>query len=134
MRFWEKVDPSGDCWVWTGRARNRGYGVVSVDGRGRLAHRVAWELERGPIPEGLNVLHRCDNPPCVRPDHLFLGTQADNMADMTEKKRRRCPKLNQSTAANLRQDLSSGMTHRAAAAKYGISRGMVSHVHAGRAW
>lgn len=90
-RLWEKVDKSGDCWVWTASSRNnQGYGLINTgghDGPVRLAHRVAYELTSGPIPEGMEVCHRCDNPLCCRPDHLLLGTHAENMRDMGDKGR-----------------------------------------------
>lgn len=82
-RFWARVDKSGCCWVWTGSCNNKGYGRFD----GEYAHRFSWRLLSGPIPDGLNVLHRCDNPPCVRPDHLFLGTVSDNARDMWAKGR-----------------------------------------------
>lgn len=86
-RFWSKVDTTGECWEWTrGRHRN-GYGCFHADGRSYRAHRFAWELTNGVIPNGLYVLHQCDNPSCVRPDHLYLGTQGDNMADCAAKGR-----------------------------------------------
>jgi hypothetical protein len=93
-RFWDKVKSFTDgCWLWQAHCFKNGYGSISyttADGRRvtLLAHRVAWELINGPIPHELHVLHRCDNPPCVNPDHLMLGTQADNLADMTAKGRR----------------------------------------------
>lgn len=87
-RFWLRVDRSGDCWRWTGTHKATGYGRLSWGGRRAApAHRVAWELTHGVIPDGVHVLHRCDNPTCVNPAHLFLGTHADNMSDRREKGR-----------------------------------------------
>jgi len=89
-RFWSKVDknaPNG-CWLWTaGKARGYGYFRIRTKKNKVRAHRMAWELTYGPIPEGMNVLHSCDNPPCCNPAHLFLGTQVDNVRDMMRKKR-----------------------------------------------
>ncbi len=100
-RFWEKVDKNGPvpahvpelgpCWVWTSSTNGRGYGQISSGGNGGRplkAHRVAWEMENGPIPDGLDVLHKCDNPICTRASHLMLGTHLDNMRDMFTKGRR----------------------------------------------
>jgi hypothetical protein len=87
-RFWAKVEKSDGCWEWTGARLRRGYGRIRVTRqRQMLAHRMSWELAYGPIPEGLYVCHHCDNPPCVRPDHLFLGTNSDNMVDAHQKGR-----------------------------------------------
>lgn len=86
-RLWPSVNRTAGCWEWTGPAFRGGYGRVYFRGRTLYAHRVSWELANGRIPDGLWVLHHCDNPPCVRPDHLFLGTHADNMADMVAKGR-----------------------------------------------
>jgi len=76
------------CWLWQGAHDGDGYGLVKVDGKLRRAARVAWEATYGPIPAGLSVLHSCDNPPCIRPDHLMVGTQRANIRDMLGKGRR----------------------------------------------
>jgi hypothetical protein len=86
--FWSHVRFSPGCWTWTGAKLWSGYGAVKVNGRTYRAHRVSWELTRpSPIPRGIYVCHVCDNPPCVRPDHLFLGNQRDNIRDASAKGR-----------------------------------------------
>jgi hypothetical protein len=92
-RFWSKVNKTETCWLWTSNVHTNGYGQIAESRNGRLrqrwlwAHRVAWELTHGPIADGLRVLHRCDVPTCVNPDHLFLGTQIENIADSVRKGR-----------------------------------------------
>jgi hypothetical protein len=88
-RFWSKVRITPGCWVWTANKINKGYGVVGPGGCQEyiLSHRASWQLHNGEIPDGLCVLHRCDNPACVNPDHLWLGTHQHNMLDKCAKGR-----------------------------------------------
>ena len=88
-RFWSKVEiiPGHECWEWTGGKNRGGYGTFYLAGRTLGSHRVSYELNIGPIQEGLSVLHRCDNPGCIRPEHLFAGNQTDNISDMIAKGR-----------------------------------------------
>lgn len=89
-RFWPKVDKrcSDECWVWRGGRYSRGYGRFFLAGKSARAHRIAWQLANGEaVPAGMIVCHSCDNPPCVNPSHLWLGTGTDNYADMVQKGR-----------------------------------------------
>jgi hypothetical protein len=90
VRFWSRVNKTATCWLWTGSIRNQfGYGRIRANNVTWPTHRLSWVLANGPIPDGLWVLHRCDNPRCVRPDHLFLGTPKDNSQDRDAKGRHR---------------------------------------------
>jgi len=91
-RFWSKVDRSGGpdaCWPFVGHRDKLGYGKILIGRSCLLTHRVAWISTNGPIPNGLCVLHRCDNPPCCNPAHHFIGTRVDNSADMIAKGRQK---------------------------------------------
>ncbi len=146
-RLWSLVKKAeGDaCWEYQGMLNDRGYGCFTMKGRKVQAHRVAWELANGPIPKDgveLCVCHRCDNPKCVRPDHLFLGTDADNIADCVAKGRNsRGPKhaaamagrpnvrrITPEQAAEVRRLRIEGLTQTKIAASVGIAPGSVSRV------
>ena len=89
-RFWNKVMKiveTDECWEWIAFKNKDGYGLFGYNGKNQKAHRVSWQLHNGPIPDGLCVLHKCDNPSCVNPNHLFLGTNADNIKDRVNKNR-----------------------------------------------
>lgn len=124
------ADPATGCWNWKGAKRAGGYGAVRLDGRIRVAHRASFEDHKGPIPAGMDVCHRCDNPACINPDHLFLGTTADNMADMVAKGRQGA-KITKADALAIRT--ASG-TQRELAARFGISQGQISHIRSGKNW
>lgn len=87
LRFWQRVDRSAGCWEWRGQKQRQGYGQVGWAGKRYSAHRFAWLIMYGPIPDGQAVCHRCDNPGCVRPDHLYLATAVENTRDMIRKGR-----------------------------------------------
>ena len=128
---WLKYVLVGDgCWIWDGAKTTGGYGHIRADGgRLRQAHRVGYEQLVGPIPPGLVACHRCDNPACVRPDHLFLGTQQENNDDMRAKGRgrrlvgERSPhsKLTKDVIAEMRAERSRGLLLREIAALHGVA-------------
>ncbi len=133
--FWARVERTASCWLWTGGTFKYGYGAVSDGGKARRAHRVAWELTHGAIPAGLHVCHQCDNPQCVNPAHLFLGTQQQNMADMVQKGRHAAarrpwrPWVLQAFALH-----ADGLNQMAIAAQLGVSQASVSRALAGKTW
>lgn len=135
--FWPKVASSGDpdaCWPWTGGVNRDGYGNAWAGGRCWKAHRIAWTLANGAIPSGLQVLHHCDNPPCCNPAHLFLGTHADNMADMVRKGRDGRRRLDEAIVARARELYASGWTFQAIADRYGVSRSGAFYAIKGQTW
>jgi len=130
--FWTHVEKTETCWRWTG-ATTRKYGVVRMNGQQR-AHRVSWTLTYGPIPSGLGVLHKCDNPPCVRPDHLFLGTQGDNVRDAHRKGRYPFAKLTAAAALEIRQRAALGEPKKVLARRFGVDPKMIRNVIQRREW
>ena len=136
-RYWSKVKKTDDgCWEWVGSRQQRGDGNLRAAGRDYLAHRVSWEIAHGPIPAGMLICHHCDNPPCVRPDHLFLGTQADNIRDMFNKGRSRGSqsKLSAKQVAEIRRARQSGEKVRVLARLYGVHRNTIYALISGRTY
>lgn len=131
----------GPCWLWTGYTTKYGYGQVTIGGQVLYTHRLAWELTNGPIPDGQWALHKCDNPPCCNPAHLFLGTQTENMADAASKLRMHngekhgIAKLTDVEVIEIRRLYASGdATLPALAKQFGVT---ISPIHAivnGRTW
>lgn len=111
VRFWGHVAKSETCWEWNSSSQENEYGSLSVGGRKVKAHRFSWELHFGPITGGLYVLHRCDNKRCVKPDHLFLGTNQDNILDASAKGRLRPHGCAIRTACRKGHEYSDGSFH-----------------------
>ena len=137
-RFLSKVVRNGRCWEWMG-SLVRGYGRFGVNGQVLLAHRAAWELFIGEIPTGMCVLHRCDNRRCVNPEHLFLGTYADNVADMHVKGRARKAKGTDNARSKLTMEIAreirkSPLGPRAEARRWGIQHSTVRQIRNGLTW
>lgn len=142
-RFFLKVQKGeGEaCWTWMGAYNTQGYGNFKVSrGTYRGAHRVSWEIHNGDIPEGLYVLHHCDNRPCVRPDHLFVGTQQDNMADAAEKGRmprgeyHPHTRMTAETVRRIRQEYAEGSSQRDLVRKYRSSPPTIHRIVHRKSW
>lgn len=135
-RFWAKVKKTEGCWEWTGNTLSNGYGQIDQMG----AHRVAWSLKNGPIPFGMFVCHKCDNPSCVRVDHLFLGSPKDNTADMLQKGRHPhgveigTNKLTKAQIESIRSEYASGASQTSLAKKYGVGQPHISSIVRKAAW
>lgn len=139
-RFWAKVEKSDGCWEWVGARYVRGYGKFVVAGKDYKAHRISKLLHDGALAADLCVCHHCDNKRCVRPDHLFIGTQADNMHDMKVKDRRKGigvgeangrAKLTQSAVEAI---LTSADGHSELGRRYGVSHSTIQNIRRGRLW
>lgn len=136
-------EPNTGCLLWSGSANPSGHGTIFYKGRPALVHRLAWEFERGD-PGALCVLHRCDTPACANIDHLFLGTRADNNADMTKKGRRAAmprvrrgeenarAKLSSAQVHKIRQMLASRVSQRTIARTFGVRQCTISAINVGR--
>lgn len=161
-RFWRSVspEPNTGCWLWSAGCTGTGYGALTFKGKFIQAHRLAWEILRTPIPvvgsyHGICVLHRCDTPPCVNPDHLFLGTVADNNSDRSAKGRSSnlsgpghpnfgregrggetnpASKLTLGSVREIKARLASGEKQDDIAAAYGVKQPTISNIKTGATW
>ena len=147
--FWSRVERAEDCWTWTGPRFPSGYGRTRIGQLQTTAHRVAWMLTNGPIPSGMVVMHTCDNPPCVRPAHLTLGSYRDNARDMVEK-RRAFPqnhpdrmargersgraRLTEQQVEEIRARLTAGESRSSIARGYGVRPQTISNIALGYTW
>jgi len=135
-RFILKVQFGNDCWLWTGTRMTNGYGVILDNGKPVLAHRASYGLFRGAVPADMFVCHHCDNPPCVRPAHLFLGTPADNSHDAFLKGRGRGPAiLTDSEVIQIHSMFATGLFQMTQLAKmFGVTDVAVLKIVRGRGW
>lgn len=146
-RFWSRVQRGPDCWTWTGSRLPSGYGRFYPRFRvGLYAHRVSWEMANGTaVPGGLHVCHTCDNPACVRPDHLFVGTRLDNMRDMVAKGREshhvaafgeghHAAKLTADDVRAIRAAAAHGESRAALARRFGVTKANVNQIVWRTAW
>ncbi len=152
QRFWVKVQKSDGCWLWIGagaKFNGERYGTLNYRGRHYGAHQIAWIITHGVIPDSQYVLHTCDNKLCVRPDHLFLGTQIDNIKDMVSKGRSRMQsqpwtilrgsqqnqaKLSEIDVLEIKKSLSNGIQKSVLAKQFGVSHSCISSIAFGRRW
>ncbi|NJA56698.1 HNH endonuclease [Streptomyces sp. NEAU-H3] len=134
----------GPCWIWTGAINQAGYGKLRANKKWSSAHRRSYEMHYGSIPDGAFVCHRCDTPSCIRPDHLFAGTAAQNTGDMFQKRRAACQgalgeqnshhKLTDDQVLTIRARFHRGELIRHLAAEYGLTVGSISNIVNGRTW
>lgn len=145
-RLWGRVRYSGDCWMYSGPITADGYGFLSYLNKRWLAHRLAWHMTNGPIPEGMLVCHHCDIRPCINPAHLYVGTYADNNRDTRTRGRHGCgrrhlhgelnghAKLTAEQVMAIRQRRLAGEQYDLLAEEYGVTRWTIGDIERGKSW
>lgn len=139
MRFWAFVEKGGNCWVWTGQVNDAGYGILKIKGRRTRSHRVSFFIHSGVWPK-LPILHSCDNPRCVNPDHLREGTLQENVVDMVQRNRQAAgerhgmAKLSDTDVITIRRCLLNGELQVDIAKRYNVSRDTIYRMKTGKTW
>lgn len=142
QRFYSKVTIKDGCWHWNAHKSKSGYGRLTIQSKEYTAHRLSWMIHYGEIPYGLFVCHKCDNPSCTNPEHLFLGTAKDNAIDRNRKNRHRddsgekhpSAKLTNRDVIHIRRRLEQGIQGKTLAQEFGVSRMTISNIKTGRKW
>jgi hypothetical protein len=132
--FWRQVHKTDNCWIWTGLLDKDGYGLMPYAGQMLRAHKVSLELDGRPVPQGKYGCHHCDNPPCVRPDHLYPGTPTQNVADMFSRGRYNRAKSAKLTEADIIVIRAASGTHEEIAVRFGVSRSNISQIRERKTW
>jgi hypothetical protein len=139
-RFWKHVDKN-ICWIWTRARSQAGYGILTINYEVLYAHRLSWEFVNGDIPDGMVIMHNCDNPACVNPEHLQLGTQKDNLQDMWKKNRGSCGEnhicakiTNEDVYKIRRLSENENLTRKEIGNMFGLSRQAVTDIIYRRTW
>lgn len=142
-KFWSRVKKTKSCWNWTAGKFTGGYGCMPIPIKKSVcAHRFSWEIHNGPIPKGFFVCHKCDNPSCVRPDHLFLGTPKDNMVDKAKKGRQYRPtgllhhaaKINEVDVREIRRLRKEGISYQEIMKIYGLCKSAICNIANRKRW
>lgn len=140
-KFWNKVKKTRACWFWIGFRSPKGYGILSNEGKLQRAHRVSWVIHNGTIPKNILVCHSCDNPSCVNPNHLWLGTTQENTADRNAKGRQDHPTgikhpMSKLTEENVREirNLKGKIVQKEIARKFNVSEATISQIYHRLIW
>ena len=143
-RFWDNVPmrEEGQCWNWHGAKLKGGYGQIKIDGSCVQAHRFSWSIINGPVPTGLVIRHACDNPSCVNPAHLLLGTHKDNVSDKYNRgrnipqdgSRNNYAVLNDDDVSLIKERLANGEKQKDIAMTYGVTQSQISNIATGKQW